>query len=158
MVKRKSNGKGTKWMENYSPDIRYLGMTNKQNKKWRNRKRNFKKEGINSNFYLIGFFNVKQNRALGALGEISVLPCLMFDVSLINSQSLRWRQIVWWPVATHSLCSTQACCHKSCQAACRTFPCSQDRDHQNPNTIHISCRVMGGLVLLTRSSKYKGGW
>ena len=31
-------------------------------------------------FHLIGFFNVKQKRALGALGKISVFS--MFDVSL----------------------------------------------------------------------------
>ena len=75
MVKRKSNGKGTKWMENYSQDMKHQETGNDTEEK--------KESGstlIFGLFHLIGFFNVKQKRALGALRKISVFS--MFDVSL----------------------------------------------------------------------------
>ena len=64
-------------MENYSQDMKHEETGNDTEEK--------KESGstlIFGLFHLIGFFNVKQKRALGALGKISVLAFSMFDVSL----------------------------------------------------------------------------
>ena len=70
-------------MENYSQDINKIFGNDKQAKqKLKKLEMKEKKESTLINCYLIGFFNVKQNRALGALGENSVFRCSMLDVSL----------------------------------------------------------------------------